>query len=147
MRSVPTAQEAYRDMVKAHLAPGLRALGFKGSGRNYELPCPEHWAMLGLQSSKWNDSREVHFTVNLLVVRRDVWERERVERSYLGAKPTANTRPGGFAWSERLGILMPKGRDEWWRLKAGEKSSKVAQKVLNAIEVYGLPAMRAQCRS
>jgi hypothetical protein len=144
---VPTAQETYRDMVKTHLAPGLRALGFTGSGRNYELRCAEHWAMLGLQASQWSDSNELRFTVNLLVVSREVWERESAQRPYLGAKPTPNTHPGVFAWWARLGSLMPEGEDKWWSIRVGEKAEKLAAEVLQAIEVYGLPAMRARLES
>jgi Domain of unknown function (DUF4304) len=113
-------------MLKTQLAPGLRELGFKGSGRSYELPCPDHWAMLGLQGSKWNDSSEVLFTINLLVVSRSLWERERAQDSYLGAKPKPNYMHGTFAWWQRIGSLMPK---------------------LLAVESYGLPAMRAQLRN
>ena len=143
---MPTAQETYRDFVKAHLAPGLRALGFKGSGRNYELPCRDHWAMLGLQASQWSDSNEVRFTVNLLVVSKDVWERERAERPSLGRKPGANAHPGRFAWWERIGLLMPDGTDKWWAVEAGMRPEGLAQEVLQAVEAYGLPALRAQIR-
>ncbi|MDQ5821800.1 MAG: DUF4304 domain-containing protein, partial [Actinomycetota bacterium] len=111
---MPTAQETYREMIKAQLAPGLRALGFKGSGRSYELPCPDHWAMLGLQGSKWSDSGEASFTVNLLVVSRSVWERERVEVSHRGPKPNPNQLPGRFAWWKRIGKVMPECEDKWW---------------------------------
>ncbi len=131
-------------MVKTQLAPHLRDLGFKGSGRHYDLQCPEHWALLGLQSSRWSDSSEVTFTVNLLVVSREAWEREIVQRPFIGPKPSANTHPGVFAWWKRLGTLMPDGEDKWWPVRAGKNTSEVAQEVLEAIEMYGLPAMHAQ---
>jgi hypothetical protein len=128
-------------MVKTQLAPRLRDLGFKGSGRNYDLQCPDHWALLGLQSSRWNDASEVSFTVNLLVVSREAWEREVVERPFIGPKPTANEHPGVFAWTKRLGTLMPEGEDKWWPVSAGKNTSEVVQEVLEAIELYGLPAI------
>jgi Domain of unknown function (DUF4304) len=143
---VPTAQETYRDMIKTQLAPGLRALGFKGSGRHYELACPDHWAMLGLQGSQWGDSGEASFTVNLLVVSRSVWERERIQLSYLAAKPNPNQLPGAFAWSKRIGKLMPEHEDKWWAVKAGMNTDELSREVLQAVESYGLPAMRAQLR-
>jgi hypothetical protein len=143
---VPTAQETYREMVKAELAPGLRALGFNGSRRKYQLPDPDHWALLGLQASQWSDSGELRFTVNLLVVSRRAWERESAQRPYLGAKPTANTHPGGFAWWVRIGRLMPENLDKWWIVRAGAKTERLAREVLETIEIYGLPAMHAQMR-
>jgi Domain of unknown function (DUF4304) len=131
-------------MIKTQLAPGLRSLGFKGSGRNYELPDPDYWAMLGFQASMYSDRMEVRFAINLLVVSRETWERETASRSYLGAKPGANWGPGPFAWWERLGILMPDGGDKWWRVKAGQNTDELARELIDAIERYGLPAMRAR---
>ena len=61
MQFVATAQESYRQMIKAQLAPGLRSLGFTGSGRTYDLGWAEHWAMLGLQASQWSDREELTF--------------------------------------------------------------------------------------
>jgi hypothetical protein len=147
MLAVSTAQETFRRMIKTHLAPGLRALGFKGSGRNYELPCPDHWVMLGLQGSKWSDSGEALFTINLLVVSRSVWERERAQLPYLGPKPKPNQLPGTFAWWERIGSLMPEREDKWWTVKAGMDTEDLSREVLLAVESYGLPAMRAQLRN
>jgi hypothetical protein len=145
-REVPTAQETFRELVKSQLAPGLRALGFKGSGRSYELRSPEHWAMLGLQASQWSDSQHLQFTVNLLVVARDVWDEESAKRPHLGSKPSPNTHPGTFAWWARLGTLMPQGRDTWWEVRAGQSTEALAREVLDAVEASGLPALRARLR-
>jgi Domain of unknown function (DUF4304) len=133
-------------MVKTQLGPGLRALGFKGSGRHYELPSTDHWAMLGLQGSKWNDSAEASFTINLLVVSRSVWEQERTQLSYLGAKPNPNQLGPTFAWWKRIGNLMPEREDAWWTVTGGMNTADLSQEVLEAVEAYALPAMRAHCR-
>jgi Domain of unknown function (DUF4304) len=115
--------------------------------RSYELPCPDLWAMLGLQGSKWNDSSEVLFTINLLVVSRSVWERERAQAPYLGTKPTPNYMYGPFAWWERIGSLMPERESKWWTVNAGMDTEDLSREVLLAVESYGLPAMRAQLRN
>ena len=47
MSAVATAQETYGEMLKALVAPGLRAMGFKGSGQNYRVPSDDYWALLG----------------------------------------------------------------------------------------------------
>jgi hypothetical protein len=39
---------------------------------------------------------------------------------------------------------MPEGVDKWWPVRAGRNTSEVVQEVLEAIEMYGLPAMHAQ---
>jgi hypothetical protein len=67
---VSSAQETFRNLMKTLIAPGLRALGFKGSGQNYQLPSDDHWAMLGFQKSVSSDSETIRFTINVLVVSR-----------------------------------------------------------------------------
>ncbi len=89
----------------------------------------------------------MQFTVNLLVFSRSVWERERAQDSYLGAKPNPNTLYGKLAWWERIGVLMPEYEDKWWTVNAGMDTEDLSREVLLAIESYGLPAMRAQLRN
>ena len=144
--SVRTAQDTYNEMMKASVAPGIRALGFKGSGRNYELPSPRHWAMLGFQRSAFSDATVVRFTINVLVVQRAVWEKTRTEKSHLPPRPTANTFCGTFVWQHRIGDLPPGSEDLWWRVAAGADTDELAAAVLWAVKDYALPAMREQMR-
>jgi hypothetical protein len=139
-----TAQETYREMMKMQVAPALRELGFKGSGQNYELPAPGHWAMLGFQKSVWSDASGLRFTVSMLVVSRAAWEKARSERSYVPARPTANRLWGDFAWQKRIGALLPGGQDHWWEVKADSTTDDLAAEVVSAIEDFALPAMREQ---
>jgi Domain of unknown function (DUF4304) len=120
-------------------------LGFKGSGQNYELPSPDYWAMLGFQKSAFSDSRELSFTLNVLVVSRQVWEQMRAERSDLRPRPTATTYWGDFCWQHRIGELLPgEHRDLWWDLSEQTDVSALTDAVLWAIRDYLLPAMREQ---
>jgi hypothetical protein len=138
-------------MMKTQVGPGLRALGFKGSGQNYELrDAPAHWAMLGFQKSVASDAEQVRFTVNLLVVGRDDWERMRAERPNCPRRPTANTAQA--AWSPRLGDLLPNrgseipgratGPDAWWYVNAGQDTSEVANALVRMVEKFALPGMQ-----
>ena len=139
-----TAQETYDWMMKSQIAPRLRALGFKGSGQSYELPSPDHWVMLGFQKSQWSDAADVRFTVNVLVVSRELWDEQRKERAYLPARPTANRLWGEFVWQRRIGRLLPAGEDIWWEVKPGMPTEQVADIVLRAVEDHALPAVRAR---
>jgi hypothetical protein len=143
---VAAAQDTYREMMKKQVAPGLRALGFKGSGQNYELPSDDWWAMLGFQKSAYSDSSDVRFTINLLVVSRVVWESERATRLTLPARPTATTGWGNFIWRKRIGLLIPPRNDLWWKVTARMNTDTVAAAVLCAVEDHALPAMREQMR-
>jgi hypothetical protein len=143
---VPTAQDTYREMMKAQVAPALRALGFKGSGQKYELSSPDHWAMLGFQKSAWSDASALRFTVNVLVVSRADWETARTQRSYVPARPIANRLWGDFVWQRRIGTLLPGHEDFWWEFDANSKTADLAAEVVSAIEEFALPAIREQIR-
>jgi hypothetical protein len=54
-------------------APRLLDAGLRGSNGRFELPSNDHWAQLGFQKSAYSDGHEIHFTVNLSIIRRDVW--------------------------------------------------------------------------
>jgi hypothetical protein len=58
-------------MIREHVAPALREMGFKGSGQNYSLPSETHWVSLWFQKSAYSDALRIRFTVHLLVVGKD----------------------------------------------------------------------------
>lgn len=130
--------------MRDHVAPGLRSLGFKGSGQAYQLPSESHWALLGFQKGPASDARAIVFTANLQVVLRSRWEAERHGRSWMPERPTATTG-WPFAWWVRLGELIPGGDEIWWEVSAGKDTTQLADAILWAVEDYGLPAMRATC--
>jgi hypothetical protein len=136
-------------MMKAQVAPRLRALGFKGSGQSYELPSPGYWAMIGFQKSSFSDAKSVRFTVNVLVVSRTAWATRRETHAWLPAKPTANTGWGHFPsiWQRRLGELLPARQDMWWDIAAGIATERLAETIIGAITDYALPAMKDQMRA
>lgn len=141
-----TAQETFRRMLKEEVAPGLRALGFRGSGQNYQLPSETYWALLGFQRA-FSDAKALHFTLNLHVVLRSAWEVEGSEHPWMSVRPTATTGGWKFTWWKRIGELTPTGQDLWWELRACTDSTMLAAAVLWAVEDFSLPAMREQLRT
>jgi hypothetical protein len=139
---VVTAQQVFNDALRLRIAPALRSFGFKGSGAAYELPSDSHWAILGFQKSVASDRYVVKFTINLTVVSKDIWDAERVDRSYLSTKPTPNVQSGPFAWEKRIGSLMPDRSDHWWSMSTARSIDPVVEDVLFAIQTYALPAMK-----
>ena len=144
--AMPTAQETYNEMLKTAIAPGLRSIGFKGSGQNYRLPSDDHWAMLGFQKSTSSDAGHVRFTVNVLVVSRSKWDAVRAESPHLPERPTATTFWGTFVWQKRIGDLLSGGEDLWWEIEAGVDPSGLADAVVWAVRDSVLPAMHRQMR-
>lgn len=136
-----TAQEAYKAMIRDRLSPRLRALGFKGSGGSYEWPSQTHWIILGVQASQFSSADGVKFTLNCQVVRRDVWEEARRERSFLGPRPKPNTIAGNFVWHARIGSLMPRGEDRWWWLRPSDDVETLTDEVVAAVQDSVVPAI------
>jgi uncharacterized protein DUF4304 len=140
------------------LGPALRELGFRGSGRQYSLPSPAHWALIGFQTSKWSTAKSVEFTVNVTVVARAAWIRWREFAPYYDERPSANVNYGpgpremepalrAAYWHQRLGELLPEHRDHWWELRAGRDSASLAREVVTAIHDHALPEMRIRMPS
>jgi hypothetical protein len=144
--AVPTAQETYGEMLKTLIAPGLRAIGFRGSGQNYRLPSDDYWAMLGFQKSTSSDASHVRFTGNVLVVSKSGWDAVRAERPHLPERPTATTYWGTFVWQKRIGALLPGGEDLWWEIEAGGDAAGLADAVIWAVQDYVVPAIQRQMK-
>jgi hypothetical protein len=141
---VATAQDTYAEMLKTLVAPGLRAIGFKGSSQNYRLPSNDYWAMLGFQKSTSSDATQVRFTANVLVVPRSAWDAVRTEKPHLPERPTATTYWGTYVWQKRIGELLPGGEEMWWEIEAGADAAELADAIVWAVRDYVVPAMRRQ---
>jgi Domain of unknown function (DUF4304) len=141
-----TAQEAFTTMVKEQIAPSLRELGFKGSGQRFTLPDEKLWAQIGLQKFSWSDPDAVEFTANVPVVRRDVWEQERLRSPHLPKQPAPNIFYGTYAWQTRIGNLLPERDEKRWRVEPDRPTEPVAEEFVAAIREYALPAMRKRMR-
>jgi hypothetical protein len=130
-------------MLRDEIAPALRRMGFKGSGTSYELPDDTDWLQLGFQSSKWNSSEEVMFTVNLAIASKAAWARLAADRGYKG-KPNPNASYSYDTAVWRLGPLAF-GHDRWWPVTdIPHQSAGVAAQVLEAIDRVGLPWLRSK---
>ena len=144
-----TAQKAFEAMLRDEIAPALRALGLKGSGQEFSLPSATHWALLGFQRDRWSNKSSVRFTVNIAVIRRDVWAKASAAHPWMGARP--HSRDSGYAvtdselpgyWHERIGLLMPRHDDYWWDVDRSTDTKKLAGEIVSAIVTDVLPAMR-----
>lgn len=136
-----TVQSKFKQNIKDRIAPGLRKLGFKGSGQNYQLPSTSHWKCLSFQKSSFSDAENLTFTINLLVIDRNQWEIARKKHSSFPKKPTATTF-WGIGWQKRLGHLMPENRDYWWEISLKTDLDQLSANVLKIIEQYALPNLK-----
>ncbi|WP_250447987.1 DUF4304 domain-containing protein [Actinotalea sp. C106] len=136
-----TALDDARALMRDHLAPSLRAQGWRGSAGSWLRTHPTQWVTLGWQKDKYSDPASVLFTGNLAVISKDVWDAENVPRGRRAAKPAASTS-WGLGWEQRLGALIPgTDGDRWWVVHPGCDLTVVASEVLEALSRYGLPAL------
>jgi hypothetical protein len=140
-----TAQSVFAEMLRTEIAPHLRGLGFKGSGRSYVLPDDERWLIVAFQKDYYSRADCVRFTVNLAVANKRAWNEARVTAPGLPRRPSGNAhywedQSGGVI---RLGNLMPPdGQDRWWEVGPGRPSGPQAKRILLAIERLAIPWFR-----
>jgi hypothetical protein len=139
-----TATDKVAAMLKQRVAPELRAMGFKGSGQNYHLPVPGHFALLGFQKARFGTRHDVMFTVNLLACSHADWAALAQTKPYYGEKPIAGAMYPPPVWGQRIGFLMPDPHDHWWHVLDDTDSGALAEEVIDALREYGVPALRAQ---
>jgi hypothetical protein len=135
------AQDRFRELVRDHLGPSLRSMGFSGRGQEFVLPDARSWILLGIQRSRWNDRRDCEFTIQLTVVDKTVWEELRTRHGY-GERPYSTRWYGPRLWQTRLGDLLADGRDVWWHVHPDSDVEPLGRELMAAIERYALPAIR-----
>ena len=136
-----TAQAAVAGLLRDHLGPRLRALGFRGSGATWTADRPGFLVGLGVQRSVHGDRMETELTINVTVVSIDAWRALRAERPYLGPRPAPNTRYGPVVWERRIGMLMPQARDRWWAVRPDSELPRLADELAAAVAEFALPAI------
>jgi hypothetical protein len=103
-------------MMRDDVAPRLRALGWKGSGRRFQLPDPENWIQLGFELSRRNTAAEAYFTLNVSVISRSTWTVFQADRPTLPSRPNPSVVYGRDLRPMRIGSLIypDAGDDTWW---------------------------------
>jgi hypothetical protein len=143
-----TAQHIYAAMLRAEIAPRVRALGFKGSGPAFVLPDEDWWLIVAFQKDRYSRADCVRFTVNLTVANKQAWAADRAYEPSLPIRPSGNTQYSpDTARVIRLGNLLPPRReDRWWEVGPRRPSKPAATRVADAIERVALPWLRQEAR-
>jgi hypothetical protein len=140
------AQDDYREMIRDHIAPALREMGFKGSGQNYALPSETHWVSLRFQKSAHSDALQVRFTVHLLVVGKDEWEAIRETNDLAPDQPRGFWGAPARSWTVSYRPRPMEAPDGWmqlwWELEAGEPIEPLANLVIATIRKEAIPRIR-----
>lgn len=118
----PTAQDAYRLMLREHLAPALRELGFRRgpSFGAFRYETATHAAEVRFKKSRGSTRQAVHFWADM---------------------HASDLKTEFVYWDRELHNLVPELI--FWILEAGRPVEPVASEVLRVFRSYGWPAIQA----
>lgn len=140
-----TAGRAYQSMLRTKITPALTAMGLvSANGGVFTLPDEDAYIQIGFQKSRNSDAVDMTFTVNVSAISKRDWAYYAKVARYPVAPETPHVHadyPVGL--TERIGHFMDTPRDYWWKIKAGDDTTAVAQDVIDLIRNRALPAMTA----
>jgi hypothetical protein len=131
-----TAQDAFDELLRAHIWPFLKGRGFKRSKATFHRPVGQNWQVVNFQKSVSSDRDAVRFTVNLAVA---------IDRLRSGVYDwPEGKRPPQMRCHlrERLGAVMS-DRDVWWEVFPRLELDPLAEAIMLALDRYGLPWLDA----
>jgi HEAT repeats len=118
-----TAQDVYRLMLREHITPALRELGFRRgpSLGAFRHETATHAAEVRFWKSRYSSKQEVDFWVDLYA---------------------SDIKTEWVYWGWTLASLAPEPLSRW-EVRAGEPVGPVAREVLRVFGSYGWPAIQA----
>ena len=125
-------------IARQAIAPILKPLGFRKTGRNWRRATAHGVQIVNLQASSWNAPTSGRFTVNLAVY----FPAEAELADSVTAGRSAPTHSHCIV-QERIGLLMPEGADHWWEVGCDEDEVEAGGEAAAAVARYGLPWLEA----
>lgn len=122
-----SVQEVYRVMMRDHVAPSIRKLGFKGSSGRFFYSARDWVGHIDMQKSTGSTKSSVDFTFNLNVVH----------------SPSITGPRTGIIWGSRLGPLTRLRTDYWWKLRPGMDAYQLFGSVNTVLRDCGWTAIEA----
>ena len=138
------AHALFDEMLRTQIAPSLRDLGFRGSGKVFNLPTAsgDH-ALFGFLKDRWNTPDSCRFTAIAAFHRQADWERARGAQTWLPARPAlCHVVAGG--WQGRVGLLLDPPHDHWWTIRVPDDVLTVADHVVGVVVDNVLPQLQSR---
>lgn len=117
-------------VIKAGLAPELKAAGFRKTARTFRRPFPLGVQVVNVQASRWNGGDTGQFTVNLGVHLPAV---DAID----GRPPRGNPTEWQCQVRRRIGFLLPDPDDHWWEVGPATDLDAVADEVRRTWLAHG----------
>lgn len=127
-------QQNIEDLVKIHLAPFFKKLGYRKSGRTFSFQWDNNYKIVNVQSWKYNYASSGKFTVNL-----SVYLSKAQESTNFIAK-TFPPKEYECQIRERIGILIDRSQgDFWWEVFPSTDVSELAKTIISHFENSAIP--------
>lgn len=130
------ARESYDVIVKGHVAPVMKAAGFKKAGTQWRLRGEIAWGVVNMQKSAFSSRDEISFTMNVGV---------RFDAAHRAAYPNAKrmwekppTEPECHV-RERIGWFMPEPHDHWWNVVDHRDVPKIVGELVPLLREKAVP--------
>ncbi|HEX2895988.1 MAG TPA: DUF4304 domain-containing protein [Marmoricola sp.] len=136
----------YRTLLRVWVAPALRQLGLKGTGKTYYIPSDSHFATISFQESLDGAQGEIEFTINVRVADKTQWRAYANRAGYTEAAPAPNAEyvNDPVSWYTRAGLLADDPHDQWWTVDRDVDVESVAAEVVALLTNSVVPAMKAR---
>lgn len=121
------------ELVKTHLKPALKELGFKSKSSTFFRQNGELVEIISPQKSSWNDANESKFTINLGVY----WPK--VHEILGGLIASLPPKEYDCTIRKRLGSLFDNGKDFWWSVSPNSDIGQIGADVVEKVRHYELP--------
>jgi len=118
-------------VVRTGLAPVLKKAGYRKTARTFRKSSESSTRVTNLQASWTNNGSEGRFTLNLGVYFPEA------ARIHGLLRVTDEPVESDCVVSQRIGFLMPGGRDHWWEVTELTDLDALAAQVAEAWERYG----------
>ena len=120
-------------IIREGLAPLLKKEGFKKKARNFYREYEDRIEVINVQASKWNEGAEGQFTVNVGVYYPEIAE-------VTDAIPVKGMpKEYDCTIRERIGLLTPEKKDEWWKIDSSTNDYEVSERVSKQVKVLCIP--------
>lgn len=127
-------QKNIENVVKIHLSPFFKSLGYRNSGRTFSFQWEDNYRIVNIQSWKYNDQNSGKFTINLGVYL------AKVQNSTNLIAKTFPPREYECQIRERIGALIgaPHG-DIWWDVMPSSDVSELSKTIIGHLRENAIP--------
>ncbi len=127
-------EKLFKNLLK-HLRPLFKEHGFHSSGQNFILESPECWVIVNFQKSRWSDSAETTFYVNVAASSKRWLE-------FCGEPPGQAPRYYACAWQWRAEHFGPDKGIQKWTLRDENGARDVLVYLQRLFREFMFPAIK-----